>query len=276
MSGATPPDLIAAPHLFGFFADEIFKRLDRRTRRALCEVALYDVQGRRLALQGIRPDAAERIVQTGINSWLFTESDERLDMHPLLRTFLFRKLETESPARAESRRWASRGESHWPRLVGRSIRVIQRFDQRGLLPNLIEASMERLLATGRATTLRAWVAAAPQNASMVRLAGAELALREGRYYESETLAVLAARDLSDAPDRAARANSWRAAQLTLPPARRKQRPTTDRRRRSQDRQSLFAGQSSENSKLQSSWSPAMCRSACKSSVPAKHLIRRGK
>ena len=38
--------------------------------------------------------------------------------------------------------------------------LIQRFDQRALLPNLIEASMERLLASGRTTTLRAWVAAA--------------------------------------------------------------------------------------------------------------------
>jgi len=38
------------------------------------------------------------------------------------------------------------------------------------------------------------------------LAGAELALREGRYYESEALAVLAARDLRDVPDLAARAN----------------------------------------------------------------------
>ena len=41
---------------------------------------------------------------------------------------------------------------------------------------------------------------------MVRLAGAELALREGRYYEAESLAVLAARDLGDAPDQAARAS----------------------------------------------------------------------
>ena len=66
--------------------------------------------------------------------------------------------------------------------------------------------MDRLLATGRTTTLRGWVAAAPQDAPTVRLAGAELALREGRYYEAEALAVLAARDLTDVPDLAARAN----------------------------------------------------------------------
>ena len=206
MSGATPPDLTAAPHLFGFFADEIYKRIDRRSRRALCELALYDVEGRRLALQWLRPDAAERLVETGVNSGLLTEADERLEMHPLLRAFLLRKLERLSPR--ELSRVVARAAGH---LIGHELwdeafELIQRFDQRALLPDLIEASMERLLATGRVTTLRAWVVAAPENAPTVRLAGAELALREGRYYESETLAVLAARDLRDAPDLAARAN----------------------------------------------------------------------
>ena len=36
MSDAAPPDLTAAPHLYGFFADEIYRRIDRRVRRALC------------------------------------------------------------------------------------------------------------------------------------------------------------------------------------------------------------------------------------------------
>ena len=68
MSGATPPDLIAAPHLFSFFADEILKRIDRRSRRALCELALYDTEGRQLALQGMRPDVAERVVAVGVDT----------------------------------------------------------------------------------------------------------------------------------------------------------------------------------------------------------------
>jgi LuxR family transcriptional regulator, maltose regulon positive regulatory protein len=206
LSGATPPDLIAAPHLFNFFADEIYKRVDRRSRRGLCELAVYDVEGRRLALQSLRPDAAERLVQAGLDSGLLAATGDRLEMHPLLRAFLLRKLEGEG-ARQVGRvveRAARNLIGH--ELWDEAFELIQHFDQRRLLPDLIGASMERLLETGRTTTLRAWVSSAPQEAPAVRLAGAELALREARYYESESLAVLAARDLRDAPDLAARAN----------------------------------------------------------------------
>ena len=206
MSGASPPDLIAAPHLFNFFADEIYRRVDRRSRRALCELALYDVEGRRLALESLRPDAAERLVQTSVDSGLLTVAGDRLEMHPLLRAFLLRKLEGEGVR--EVGRVVARAAGNLLRheLWDEAFELIQHFDQRRLLPDLIGASMERLLATGRTTTLRGWVAAAPQDAPAVRLAGAELALREARFYESEALAVLAARDLAGFPDLAARAN----------------------------------------------------------------------
>ena len=111
---------------------------------------------------------------------------------------------------------------------------------------------------------------------MVRLAGAELALREGRYYEAESLAVLAARDLSDAPDRAARANfvAGRAAHVA---SREEQAEAIDpnRQRRPQDRPSWFGGQNSENFKLQSNWNRAMYR-AVAALGPAMRWIRRSK
>ncbi len=74
--------------------------------------------------------------------------------------------------------------------------VAERFNEDALLPDLDERSLDQLLASGRTTTLRRWLArsvgsrAAPQ----LRLAAAELAFREGHYYESETMAALAAED----------------------------------------------------------------------------------
>lgn len=206
MSGATPPDLIAAPHLFSFFADEIYKRIDRRSRKTLCELALYDVEGRRLSLQRLRPDAAQRLIETGVSSGLLAELGGQLEIHPLLRAFLVRKLERESPRELSRLVARAAGNLITHELWDEAFALIQRFDQGSLLPTLIEASMERLLASGRSTTLRTWVEAAPECAPAVRLASAELALREGRFYEAETLAVLAARDLSDSPGLAARAS----------------------------------------------------------------------
>jgi DNA-binding CsgD family transcriptional regulator/tetratricopeptide (TPR) repeat protein len=206
MASGTPPDLSATPHLYRFFADEIYQRLARRTRRTLCELALYDVEGRRLALDLLRPDVAERVAQAGLDSGFLTEmGDGRYDMHPLLRAFLQQKLKEESP-KALSK--------IVPRAVDNLIRhelwdeafeLTQRLDTDQPLVSLIEASMGRLLATGRTATLRAWLGRAPRDAPAVRLAEAELAFRDGRFHESETLAALAGRDCAVAQDFAARA-----------------------------------------------------------------------
>ena len=97
LSSAPPPDLTATPHLYSFFAEEIYQRIDPSLRRALCELALYDVGGRRLALQLLGPDEAQRVVEAGVDSGFLTEAaDGRLDMHPLLRAFLERKLSEEA------------------------------------------------------------------------------------------------------------------------------------------------------------------------------------
>jgi LuxR family transcriptional regulator, maltose regulon positive regulatory protein len=206
MASVPPPDLSATPHLYSFFADEIYQRLARRTRRALCELALYDIEGRTLALDLIRSDEAERVVQAGLDSGFLTEiGDGRFDMHPLLRAFLQQKLKEERPKALSQ---------IVPRAVDNLIRhelwdeafeLTKRLNTLGPLISLIDASTERLLATGRAATLRTWLGRAPRDAPAVRLAEAELAFRDGRFYESETLAALAARNSAVSPDFAARA-----------------------------------------------------------------------
>ena len=68
MASIPPPDLGAMPHLYGFFADEIYYRIDRRIRRVLCELALYDIDGRRVAIDLLRPDEAKRVIQAGADA----------------------------------------------------------------------------------------------------------------------------------------------------------------------------------------------------------------
>ena len=45
-------------HLHGFFADEIFRRIDRDVQKALCELALHEARGRRAGVS--RASSADR------------------------------------------------------------------------------------------------------------------------------------------------------------------------------------------------------------------------
>jgi DNA-binding CsgD family transcriptional regulator/tetratricopeptide (TPR) repeat protein len=198
LSSSPPPELTATPHLYGFFAEEIYQRIDPAVRRALCELALYGAAGRRVALQLLRPDEAERVILAGVNSGFLTEAaDGLLDMHPLLRTFLERKLAEGDPKTMRKIVGRAAGSLIRNELWDEAFELIQRFSATERLPELIEAAMEGLLASGRTSTLRAWADAGAEDAPVVRLAGAELAFREGRYYEAETLARLAASDVMD-------------------------------------------------------------------------------
>lgn len=207
MSGAAPPDLVAAPHLYNFFAEEIYRRIDRRTRRALCELALYDVAGRRLALAAVRPEEAERVIRVAVDRGFITVSrGASLEMHPLLRSFLERKLREESRPKLHELlgRVARTLMKH--ELWDEAFSVIDRFGEIDLLTELIESSLERMLSAGRSATLRNWMTNASQTAPPVRLAAAELAFREGRFHESEALASLAARDAGGDGEVGARAH----------------------------------------------------------------------
>jgi LuxR family transcriptional regulator, maltose regulon positive regulatory protein len=204
-SGVSPPDLVAAPHLFNFFADEVYRRLPSRSQRSFRELALYNVAGTKMALQLLQPNDADELIQVGLDSGFLTDSsDGELGMHPLLRGFLNRKMEAAGPEGTNSivaravRKLIQHG------LWDEAFELIQRFDAHELIADLVAPSMPRLLAEGRTSTLRMWIEAAPLAVPIIRLTEAELALREGRYHEAETLALLAARDL-DEPEPAARA-----------------------------------------------------------------------
>ena len=203
MASVPPPELSAAPHLYGFFADEIYQRIDRSVRRVLCELALYEVDGRRLALEQLRPDEAARVVKAGVEHGFLTETaDGRLDMHPLLRAFLERKLTEEQPKTVGRvvNRAVDKLVAH--ELWDEAFALIERYSELGLLPRLLAAASEKMLAAGRIPTLRMRAAAAPDDDSVVRYIAEPF--REGRFHESQALAALAARQGIAEPDFVAR------------------------------------------------------------------------
>jgi ATP/maltotriose-dependent transcriptional regulator MalT len=206
LSSAPPPELTATPHLYGFFAEEIYQRIDPNLRRALCELALYDVGGRRLALQLLRPEEAQRIVQAGVDSGFLTEAaGGRLDMHPLLRRFLEQKLDEEAlEIRSAIVDRVLRNLIHHS-LWDEAFDVAQRHHPESV-EELLTLALDPLLSSGRATTLYRWLPAAPAESPAARVFSAELAFREGRFYESEALSGLVASDGDVPPPVAVRAN----------------------------------------------------------------------
>jgi DNA-binding CsgD family transcriptional regulator len=206
MSGVAPPELIAAPHLYNFFAEEIYRRIDRRTRRVLCEMALYDVGGRRLALAHVPPDEAERAIRVAVECGFVTIRGPNLEMHPLLRSFLERKLRAESRGKLHERLGRVARSLMKHELWDEAFSVIDRFEETDLLAELIESSLDRMLSAGRSATLTTWMKNAPQTLPPVRLAAAELAFREGRFHESEALASLAVRGADSDGELEARAH----------------------------------------------------------------------
>lgn len=194
-SGATPPDLLAAPHLFEFFAEEVYSRIDAATQRHLATIALFESHGRQLAVASLSREVRQRLIATGTASGLLTtDQTSGIDIHPLLRSFLERKLIEEGAP--EARRVVSGGvrrliaAGYWDEAYA----LIVRFDQFELLPQLIEAARGDMLERGRTHTLEVWLAHASPESPPIQLAKAELALRAGRYYEAEALARLAAAD----------------------------------------------------------------------------------
>src|SRR5215203_4194952 len=199
MSGAAPRDLMAAPNLVSFLADEIFQKLDRRTRRSLCELAMYDVQGRQAAIKRLRPQDAERLVRTCVDHGFLEEPKPgQYEMHPLLRNFLELKLREEGQPELQNTVSRVVRTMFELQLWDESYEVIRRFGEHRLVVDLLGLASAHLLAQGRTSTIRTWISEADPNAPTIQHAASELALREGKYHRAETLALLAARGADNA------------------------------------------------------------------------------
>ena len=202
-----PPDLMGAPHLHSFFADEIYRRLDRKTRQRLAELALYGIEGRQLAITTNADRPRPTCCRDGYLLRLSHRKDDgRLDVHPLVRTFLLLKLREERPRALAGIVDRAVRTLLKHRLWDEAFSLIEQFGRDDLLVALVEASLEELLASGRAATLANWVRDSTATAPVIRLATAEVAFREGRFYESEALAALAANDSDTEPELAAKSS----------------------------------------------------------------------
>ena len=211
VSSSPLPDVSISAHLYQFFADEIYQRIDRddRGRYANSPCTRHAAAGS--VFQELPPARAKRIVQIGIDSGFLTSADQpHIEIHPLCREFL------DSKARGREvvpicANCGSVGTAAHPRSrVGRGAAHDQPHRRRAadVGTRVARDPTPPVVGTGG---LPAWMdhSTAEQDSPGVRMVEAELAFREGRFHESESLAVLAAEDQRTAPGSRSRAyHGW--------------------------------------------------------------------
>jgi ATP/maltotriose-dependent transcriptional regulator MalT len=185
--------------LYDFFAEELYQASSEA--ETLAELAAIPLITGDVARTVFGNDRAPRLLAEASRLGILTQSIEgRFDLHPLLRTFLRRKLVGEPQARESAARIASAliGLQRWDD----AFAVIEDFYLPGLMPELVIGGLDGTLSAGRLATLTRWLRYAEDQSlehPALDLASAEVAFREGFYGRSETLAIRAAHGLENAP-----------------------------------------------------------------------------
>ena len=85
----------APTSLYRFFAEELYQRLEPEAQHALCRVALVNLSRRDQLVEFLGRDA-EHVIDSGVMHGFLAETPPgRIELHPLLRSFLFDKLRAE-------------------------------------------------------------------------------------------------------------------------------------------------------------------------------------
>jgi DNA-binding CsgD family transcriptional regulator/tetratricopeptide (TPR) repeat protein len=141
-------------------------------------------------------DRAESIAAAGRDlGFLAPRVDDSLDLHPLLGSFLQRKLRESHPDRVGALAQLSASYFIARRDWDSAYWVIGTHDATELLPKLLREALDELLKTGRVSTLSEWIAkAADPCGPEVELVRAEIAFRQGSYLAAEVAAKRAAQE----------------------------------------------------------------------------------
>jgi ATP/maltotriose-dependent transcriptional regulator MalT len=196
LSGDVPlPDGDMPSALYDYFADELYQAASAPVQRSLCQLAIAPVIDLDLArsLLGAQADAViSRAVQLGFLA------RGTFDLHPLLRSFLLKKVQGEGNAVLRSLVDEVGSlllrEQRWDDVYT----LAERFRDKVLLGRLLESAFDQMLKDSRLATLARWSEDARDwklDLPSVDLVEAELALRRGAYAQAESLALEATREL---------------------------------------------------------------------------------
>lgn len=201
VDGFELPDARFSTELHDFFAEELLRQTSPAIRHALGLLSIPAMlsDGLTTAMFGVDSGAVlTEAVRIGV---LMPRNAGDFTMHPLLRTFLSRRLRAISEAEYEAT--AARALEYFisRRAWDEASSICEQMSDPEALPRLLEASYEDLLNEGRVVTLERWVQAARSggvDAPIVDLVESETAFRNADYERAELLASRAASRLTTA------------------------------------------------------------------------------
>jgi LuxR family maltose regulon positive regulatory protein len=202
LSGAELPDT-----LYDYCAEELFQKFPVELRSALCTMALAPsisiellraLFGREAALIAEAAEEGGFVTPTRVGEF---------DMHPLLRTFLLRKLEEQGEEDADRAIHELTAYLLRARQWDDALAVAAGTSDPALVEQAIDGALDDLIAEGRLETLKQWIAQARSDAPspILDLAEAEIAFREGDPAHAFLQATNAASQLPDGHLRLSRA-----------------------------------------------------------------------
>ena len=184
--------------LYDYFAEELYQA--STSAEQLSELALLPVLNEHLARTVLGADA-DRVVNEAFRLGIIADSPEgEPEIHPLLLTFLRRRLASSPEGREAASRVAELlvDSGEWEG----AFSIVESFTLPELIPKVVAGGLDESLAEGRLASLIRWLTYAEDHLvhhPVLDLAAAEIAFREGLYRRSEALATRAAEELSDDP-----------------------------------------------------------------------------
>jgi LuxR family maltose regulon positive regulatory protein len=208
---APVPSVGAVPEaLYDFFAEELYQKASRETRRHLSVLAAIPSLTRDVTKDVFgRADSERLLAEASRLGFVSARQGGAFEMHPLLRGFLLSKLnEAARPFRDDATRRifdACIAKHAWDD----AYTVIHETDDAELVPELVGFALADVLDAGRVTTLENWLRFARQRkvrSPVLTLAHAEVAFRHGWHQKAEAMARQAVRQFTPSDPMYGRAN----------------------------------------------------------------------
>jgi ATP/maltotriose-dependent transcriptional regulator MalT len=192
-----PPEGVPE-ELYTFFAEELYQAAPPEIQQGLRRLSLAPVITHDIA-ESLIGERTTEVIHEGVKLGFFLGGPrDRLELHPLLRSFLASKFRqrTDDPGRQILGRLAQAllDREEWDDV----FELATHFLDDDLLIRLFQAALPCMLEQARLLTLSRWIgiaAARGVDSPLIDLADAELAFRRGELERGEALASQAARRL---------------------------------------------------------------------------------